>query len=517
MPLLRVCLFALAAAALAAPAPPPDPVVLFAFDDHTLPWRSNLQLTLERPVKAAENPVVRHGAPASPDGYGALLYGTVLHQDGKFRMWYIAEPRPDATVPGDAERLRTYRPIAYAESRDGVHWEKPELGLVEFRGNKRNNLILVEPRSEPLATPYDYVSVLDDREERDPSRRYKMVYIAIDAGCRCSVAVTAVSGDGLRWRLVSPRAITEGGFESSGLVRFRGKYYISGQLILRPPQGVFAPGVPAGRVLAVYESSDFVHWSKAPALGFWRGGEYTPMAVSYGQETHLGAGLWHRGNVILGLYGRWYGDTVKGSRENRLAGLKMDLGFVVSNDAIHYREPVPRFSMLVHGAPGAWDSEALLQATAYHNTDTETLIWYSHWNTSTPNPPPIQEDLRDRPHGQIGLARLPRDRFGYLARTPGEIRYNEVTAISKPLRIGRPMRLYANVDGVSAADPLTVEAVDEAGRVLPGLAARLTTASLHGAVEWRAAVPVGHDFRIRITWARQGPGNPKLYALYLEP
>jgi hypothetical protein len=519
MPAFRASLLALLPiCAVSALAQSGDNLVLFAFDDHWLPWRSNLQLTLERPVKAPENPVVKHGPPASPDGYGVLLYGTVLHENGKFRMWYIAEPRPDATVPGDAERLRTYRPIAYAESKDGVHWEKPALGLVEFRGNKQNNLVRIEPWLEALR-PYDYVSILRDDRDPSPDRRYKMVYIANGTDCRCSVAMTATSRDGLSWKLVAEKPITDGSFESSGLVRFNGKYYISGQAIIRPPQGTFAPGTPAGRVLTVFESSDFLHWSKGSAIGFWRGGEYTPAPVSRGQESHLGAGLWNRGNVILGLYGRWYGDTVKGSKENALAGLKMDLGFVISNDAIHYREPVPRFSMIEHGPEGAWDSESLLQATAYHNTETETYIWYSHWNTSTPGPLPIQQDLRDRPHGLIGMARMPRDRFGYLARQPGKIRYNEVTVVSAPLRLARKVRLYANVDGASRADPLRVELVDDASRPLAGFSAELAANGFRRPVEWRAgaALPVNRSFRVKVSWPREGEGSPKLYALYVEP
>ena len=33
--------------------------------------------------------------------------------------------------------------LAYAESSDGVHWEKPNLGLVEFEGSKENNLLML--------------------------------------------------------------------------------------------------------------------------------------------------------------------------------------------------------------------------------------------------------------------------------------------------------------------------------------------------------------------------------------
>ena len=31
--------------------------------------------------------------------------------------------------------------ICYARSLDGIHWEKPVLGLVEFAGNKENNIV----------------------------------------------------------------------------------------------------------------------------------------------------------------------------------------------------------------------------------------------------------------------------------------------------------------------------------------------------------------------------------------
>ena len=31
---------------------------------------------------------------------------------------------------------------AYAESKDGVHWVKPELGQFEFAGSTKNNIIM---------------------------------------------------------------------------------------------------------------------------------------------------------------------------------------------------------------------------------------------------------------------------------------------------------------------------------------------------------------------------------------
>src|SRR5262249_41919621 len=146
-------------------------------------------------------------------------------------------------------------------------------------------------------------------------------------------------------------------------------------------------GSRAGRVMKIFFSPDFKHWSGGRALGF-NAGDYVPKATSFGQENHMGAGLWNRGNVILGFYGRWDGDTIGApsiTPQVPLMGLKMDLGLVVSNDAIHYREPVPNFIMVPHGSSQDWDTESILQANAFANTDTETLIWYSNWNTTMPS------------------------------------------------------------------------------------------------------------------------------------
>ena len=137
-----------------------EDLTLFSFDDVSIPWRDNLKLTLVQPKKHPANPVLKPGAQGSVDGMGALLYGTVIKEGDTFRMWYIAWPQPDKRFKNE----QYYRPVAYAESRDGVTWVKPELGLVEFRGSKANNLVRIEPATEEFARTNDYVSVLLDRK-----------------------------------------------------------------------------------------------------------------------------------------------------------------------------------------------------------------------------------------------------------------------------------------------------------------------------------------------------------------
>ncbi len=60
-------------------------------------------------------------------------YSCVLKEDGKIRIWYDCRQ-------GDEIRL------AYAESEDGIHFTKPEIGLHEVDGSKANNIVLPGPR-----------------------------------------------------------------------------------------------------------------------------------------------------------------------------------------------------------------------------------------------------------------------------------------------------------------------------------------------------------------------------------
>lgn len=72
------------------------------------------------------------GPDSVADGAGVSLYGTVLNDDGRLRMWYQAWPKN--WQGGNADY------VGYAESEDGITWTKPNLGLVDF-GGVDNNLV----------------------------------------------------------------------------------------------------------------------------------------------------------------------------------------------------------------------------------------------------------------------------------------------------------------------------------------------------------------------------------------
>ncbi len=113
----------------------------FAFDDVCIPFRTNFQLHLihsKRTPGWRDGPkvVVPRGPPGSHDE-GVHYFGSTIRVGDQFHMWYIGRVgrHPEwANYEGYDGRL------CYAVSRDGIHWTKPELGLVEYRGSKANNL-----------------------------------------------------------------------------------------------------------------------------------------------------------------------------------------------------------------------------------------------------------------------------------------------------------------------------------------------------------------------------------------
>jgi hypothetical protein len=526
--LVAVCAAPLSWSRAAGPAAAPREIVYFAFDDNNLAWQHNLKLTLVSPQKHPANPVVRCGPKGSPDYGHAILYGTVLHDGRKFRMWYLG------MIQKQLERGQApgwWRPMCFAESPDGIAWTKPELGLVELGGNKKNNICLIEGEVPSMTLVNDFLSVLHDPADPDPARRFKVAYIAhmpyddIRGGMskvgikegRVGALITATSADGLRWRIVGDRPANAGGerFEVSSLYRFGKFYYASGQLA--SPWCWLNDGRPAGRVMLTYRSPDFRSWSRAKALSMVLPQQQTEpqpsvneMLQGFGKQLHMGVGVWNRGNVLIGLHGLWQGNPrQRPAKANLHDGLKIDLGLALSNDGVRFREPIPNFTFLKHGREGEWDSVALLQGHAFANVGDKTYIWYSHWD--------CEDKFRSQ---EIGLATLRRDGFGYLSRhdpgTPGHC----VSSLVEASPQGR--KLFLNVSGVSDAAPINVELLDDQDQPIPGYsakaAARITKDGTRQPLLWpgpaKDTTPPNRLFAVRVSL----PDNEaaRLYAVYVE-
>lgn len=125
-----------------------EPALLTSFQD--------LQITI--------NPAQRHEVVLRPDRpWESLMFGfysSVLQEDDRVRLWYHARAKQGRPSAG----------LAYAESRDGIHFTKPALGLVEYEGSKETNLLkggsagftpFIDPNAASPAERYVAVSNLN--------------------------------------------------------------------------------------------------------------------------------------------------------------------------------------------------------------------------------------------------------------------------------------------------------------------------------------------------------------------
>lgn len=111
-----------------------------------------------------------------------MEYGTIIHDGSVYRM-YTREGR-GAKFDGDQTEV-----TRYCESKDGIHWTKPELGMVELDGSKQNNVILKEA---PFC--HNFAPFLDENPNAPKESRFKALAGTIKSGL-----VAFESADGIRW------------------------------------------------------------------------------------------------------------------------------------------------------------------------------------------------------------------------------------------------------------------------------------------------------------------------------
>ena len=98
----------------------------------------NLRREVMRPAKCMANPLVVGDRPWDDKSVGGS-YVMFDAEEKLFKMWYNVFRY--VGWRNEEENWYTYS-ICYAESRNGCNWDKPELGIVEFEGSSKNNLIM---------------------------------------------------------------------------------------------------------------------------------------------------------------------------------------------------------------------------------------------------------------------------------------------------------------------------------------------------------------------------------------
>ena len=203
----------------------------------------------------------------------------------------------------------------------------PNWALREYRGSKDNNLCALDREC------YNSPLILYEPNEPDRSRRFKMAFVGYHhrAKPKMPLLCTAFSPDGLIWKEHGANPVIESNWsEVSGIYRWNNVYFVNGQTSWPPLKN-------PKRTMINFASADFTDWQQPGSISFWRHDLNTRSDFSVaGSQVHLGASIWHRGNVLLGLYGQW--EAREGDQN---FNVRMNLGLIISNDGIVFAEPDP--------------------------------------------------------------------------------------------------------------------------------------------------------------------------------
>lgn len=250
------------------------------FVDATLIERlDGVERKLHHPV--ARNIAITHDAPWEGAGSG---YHTVIKDGDLYRMYHRG-----SALGVQAGRLVVGKQVyCYAESRDGITFQKPSLGLVEYEGSTDNNIIW------DGVGVHNFAPFLDANPKCSPDARFKAL-----AGTASEGGLFAFkSADGIHWSLMQEQpVVTEGAFDSQNLA-----FWDPTAQLYRAYFRTFSKGVTTGRVwkpagyraVRVATSKDFLSWGNEANLTYEDSPEehiYTNQIAPYFRAPHILLGL----------------------------------------------------------------------------------------------------------------------------------------------------------------------------------------------------------------------------------
>ena len=280
-------------------------------DEYLIERMDGVQLVLHQP--SPREVAITHDVPWEGN---TCCYHTVFRDDDVYRMYYRGSHFDQTTKSSPHAQV-----ACYAESTDGIHWTRPELGLFEFDGSTANNIIWMGDIGIHNFAPFK-----DMNPDCKPGERYKAM------GSGKGGLFAFVSPDAVRWSLMrSEPVITKGAFDSQNLAFWdsvRGGYVD------------FHRGFTEGvRAIMTCTSTDYVNWTDPVWLEYGDTPNehlYTNQITAYYRAPH----------ILMGFPKRFMPQrTFPG---NRMPGLS-DGVFMTSRDGVNFKRWTEAFIR-----PGLW-------------------------------------------------------------------------------------------------------------------------------------------------------------------
>jgi hypothetical protein len=216
--------------------------------------------------------VIDHDAPWEGTTCG---YNSTLRVDDKFWMYYRGWDLDE-----NAQKGKNAPVTCVAESDDGVHWTKPNLGLIEFGGSTDNNIIL-----ETDFATHNFVPFIDTNPNCDPSASWKGV--GRGTGDQIRTLYSLHSTDGLNWTQDSPDPMPlDGKFDSQNIAYWDPN--------IEAYRIYFRDMERDHRAIRTAISPDFVEWTESTFLDYGDAADthlYTNQIEPYFRAPHIYVGF----------------------------------------------------------------------------------------------------------------------------------------------------------------------------------------------------------------------------------
>ena len=397
------------------------------FDDAYTEHKHGFVTTIN-PAERLGGAVLTPDQPWESAGFAGDSSTTILFEDGVYKMWYpIGNPEPEKATahvlsPAEVASLdltgvpakfladvacpsRYY--LCYATSRDGVVWEKPNLGLFEVQGRRDNNVVLggrigatvfVDPNGPPERM-YKMIhggSLRLPHWHRQQNQFIRMAYTGIYG---------AYSADGIHWTCTD-RPIIPWYTDTTNVCYWDdhiGKYvafvrwdkdmiYEDGKTVMTGPTH------ETYRIIARTESADFEDFPPPTIVmeprpeevaDYYQGMDlYNSAAVKYpfAPDVHL----------LFPSFFYHAPDT-------------LDVHIATSRDGVHYDRHDEPFVTL--GAPDAFDAKQLYMATGMAREGNRIVMYYVGYS--------LGHDVPNSKRGRSAIGRVAFRLDGFASQDAG--------------------------------------------------------------------------------------------------
>ena len=409
-----------------------DPHLHLFVDDEEIDARWHVTRVLARPEARTAEPVLKPDR--AWEGRAAGLSGSVLRDrpSGTYRLWYRSfhDGRPESD--------RNF--LNYAESVDGLAWEKPALRLIEYEGDRDTNIVY-RPRHAGLRSFESNGLIVD--EVGAPERRYKLVaHHGFEDKSRNGL-FGLFSPDGVHWT-VTDRPLLPGAGDRHGALKdpVTGEYVV---FTRRPRYKTRArelddpdtAPLPYKRIVGRAGSRDFLNWS--PFRTVLRNDDFDAPGTQFYSISPF-----RYGNRLLAFVDVYDTDVER-----------MWVTLASSLDGIHWNRPLRGQPILDLGPEGRWDDTWVNVTNNPPVPEGDKLrFWYMGRTTAHGLP---------RRAGSIGSFLMTRDRFAGL--TAGRRTGTIVTAPAAVPLADAGLYVNANVRN----GQMRVAVADALGQPIPAL------------------------------------------------